>query len=117
MDIIRYHFTKINSTRTYVKENYSSFDSDKLTLVTADEQEAGCARFGRTWISPPGNIYATAYYIIPPSCVDYTNTPQVVTLSIVHVLQKEGIAARLKWPNDILVNNKKVGGVMGDTYW
>ena len=116
MNIIHHHFPKINSTRTYVKEKYLSFDSSKITFVSADEQTIGQGRFNRTWLSPKGNIYLSAYYVIPACCYDYVNTAQIASLSIIHVLKKEGITtAKIKWPNDILLNNKKVAGVMGET--
>ncbi len=74
--------------------------------VIADEQTAGRGRFGRSWVSPRGGLYAT---IITPS------DPLIslkAGLALSRVLNSAGVAAVLKWPNDVLVGSRKLAGIL-----
>lgn len=116
MDIIRKHFNVIDSTNTWGKQHAQDLPRDKITLVTADEQTAGRGRFKRHWVSPPGqNIYATFCFFIEKHHGGIGNIPQVLALSAATVLKKLGFQPTLKWPNDILLSRKKVGGILAET--
>jgi len=85
------------------------------TLVWALEQTAGRGRRGRVWVSPRGNLYASL--ILRPDCL----VSQAVQLGFVTAL---GVGAALrttlpclerltyKWPNDVLINGRKIAGVL-----
>ena len=82
-------------------------------VVWAREQRAGRGRRGRTWVSPPGNLYLSV--ILRPSC----EARSVAQLSFVAALAVhdlvEGLLpdrAQCKWPNDILVDGGKVAGIL-----
>jgi BirA family biotin operon repressor/biotin-[acetyl-CoA-carboxylase] ligase len=107
------HFDKIYSTNTWIKKNASTLDPDRLTCVTALEQTAGRGRFGRKWISPKGqNIYATLYFCLPRASSYIINLGQILSLSCIAVLKKKGFHPQIKWPNDILLESKKVAGIL-----
>ncbi len=116
MKIKRYHFEVIDSTNTWAKANAKLFKQSELTLVTAARQTLGKGRLGRTWHSPAGqNIYATFCFFMDPQRKDIGNLPQIMALSAAEILALEGFEPKLKWPNDILLNNKKVGGILTET--
>ena len=75
----------------------------------AEEQTAGRGRFGRSWISPSGGLYAT---VILPS--DELMSLKA-GLAVVRALRSRGINAGLKWPNDVLVEGGKIAGVLIET--
>ena len=82
-------------------------------VVWARQQRAGRGRRGRTWVSPPGNLYLSV--ILRPSC----EARSVAQLSFVAALAVhdlvEGLLpgrARCKWPNDILMDGGKVAGIL-----
>ncbi len=83
------------------------------TVVVAGEQTAGRGRLGRTWISPPGNLYLSVLLRLdlPPRRV--AELGFVVALAVADALDRflPG-RARLKWPNDILVDGGKVSGIL-----
>ncbi|MBI2811921.1 MAG: biotin--[acetyl-CoA-carboxylase] ligase [Candidatus Melainabacteria bacterium] len=110
------HFDSIDSTHTWTKKNSDSLDPNQLTCVTALEQTAGRGRFYRKWISPKGeNIYATLYFCLPKDCPYLINLGQVLSLSCIAILKKKGFRPQVKWPNDILLDGKKVAGILCDT--
>lgn len=110
------HFDTIDSTNTWAKKNAETLDQNELTCITAQEQTAGRGRFDRKWISPKGeNIYATFYFCLPLDCSFIANLGQILSLSCVSVLKKKGFAAQIKWPNDILLDGKKVAGILCET--
>jgi len=116
MDIIRHHFATIDSTNNWAKHNSHSFSRDKISLVTADEQTAGRGRFKRKWESPPlQNIYATFCFFIEKHRQDIGNIPQVLALSVLATLKALGFHPKLKWPNDILLSQKKIAGILAET--
>jgi BirA family transcriptional regulator, biotin operon repressor / biotin---[acetyl-CoA-carboxylase] ligase len=116
MEINCLHFECINSTNTWCKEHYAGFDATKITLVTAGQQLAGRGRFNRPWVSPAKqSIYATFTLFLPKQRKDIGNITQILALSAVKTLENKGFAARIKWPNDILLNNKKLGGILCET--
>ncbi|UCF87721.1 MAG: biotin--[acetyl-CoA-carboxylase] ligase [Nitrospiraceae bacterium] len=84
------------------------------TVIVADTQKNGRGRFGRTWISPPGvNLYFTV--ILEPFLP--ANEVSLITLmaavAVASAIRKHtSIRAGIKWPNDILVGRKKVGGIL-----
>jgi BirA family biotin operon repressor/biotin-[acetyl-CoA-carboxylase] ligase len=82
-------------------------------LVVAEEQTAGRGRRGRTWASPPGvNLHASV--IIRPDLPPY-RAPEmtlVAAVALAETLQEAGAEAHIKWPNDILVNGKKIAGIL-----
>lgn len=116
MEIIHYHFNTIDSTNAWAKEHIAEFDQDKLMLITADEQTAGRGRFNRHWLSPAGqNIYASFCFFIPTPYQDIANISQGLAVSAVRTLKEFGFATQIKWPNDLMIEGKKVGGILCET--
>lgn len=114
--VIQIHLEKVSSTNTYAKENYSHFDLEKITRITADEQTAGRGRFNRSWVSPKGeNIYLTYFFKMDKKIMDLNNIAQILSLSITKLLNKMGLSPCIKWPNDVLVNGKKIAGILCET--
>ncbi len=92
-----------------------------MTLITADQQTAGRGRLDHQWLSPIGNLYLTFCFFIEANQLDHSNNqgniPQILALSVVQVLKQLNFTASLKWPNDILLANKKLGGILCETSW
>lgn len=116
MEFHHRHFTSIDSTNTWAKQNIPLFEKEGITLVTADEQTAGRGRFTRKWESPPGqNIYASFCFFIEKHRHDIGNVPQVLAISTARTLEEIGFHPKLKWPNDVLLEGKKVAGILCET--
>src|SRR5581483_7327114 len=83
-------------------------------VVVADQQTAGKGRLGRAWHSPPGaNIYCSVILRSLPETGKLPLIPLLTAAAIALALQDiVALPARLKWPNDILLNDHKVGGVL-----
>ena len=75
-------------------------------VIVADEQTAGRGRFGRTWLSPHGGLYAT-YLAEADPLISLRSG-----VAIVQALDRLGIRAALKWPNDVLLGHGKLAGIL-----
>jgi len=107
------HFDLLESTQTWTKKHAASLDPNEITCITARTQTGGMGRFHRTWVSPPGeNIYASLYFCLPLAYPFLANLGQILALACCHTLKECGFFPEIKWPNDILLNGKKVGGVL-----
>jgi BirA family biotin operon repressor/biotin-[acetyl-CoA-carboxylase] ligase len=116
MECNRIHFSAIDSTNTWAKQNVHLFDSKKITLVTAEMQHEGRGRFKRRWVSPSGlNMYASFCFFILKEKKDLSTIGHVIGVSAVKVLENFKISLKLKWPNDLILNGKKLGGILCET--
>jgi len=116
MQLIRRHFNTIDSTNTWAKHNIHLFPRGMVTFVTANEQTAGRGRFKRQWLSPPSqNIYASFCFFLDPPYLNIGNIPQVLAISAAKMLEELGFNPQLKWPNDVLLSKKKIGGILAET--
>jgi BirA family biotin operon repressor/biotin-[acetyl-CoA-carboxylase] ligase len=87
------------------------------TVLIAGEQSAGQGRRGRTWSSPPGGLYVSVLFRptgVPPKQLPWLNL--IAGLALVRVAQSVGVAASLKWPNDLLLGPKaeKGAGILSE---
>lgn len=116
METDHIHFKIIGSTNSWAKENVHAFDQQKLTVITAEEQTAGRGRYKRTWVSPPNvNIYATYCFFTDELSSALMNVAQVLPLSMAKVLEAHAVFPSIKWPNDLLLSQKKVSGILCET--
>ena len=107
------HFTTIESTNDWAMENSSSLDPAQLTVIIADEQTAGHGRQGRPWISPAQqNLYMTLCIFPSKTSVNYSLLTFVMALAVAKVLKEYGMNAEIKWPNDLIIGGKKIGGIL-----
>lgn len=114
-DIIHIHFPDIDSTNSWAKRNAQDFDPDKITLITADKQSKGKGRQGKKWISPAGeNLYATLVFRIPDTLKSPGSLTQVLAVTTARLLESYGYTPQIKWPNDLLINGKKVAGILAE---
>jgi len=83
-------------------------------LVLAERQTAGRGRRGRQWVSPfAENLYYSLVLRIEGGMRQLEGLSLVVGLAVLRTLQSFGVAdAGLKWPNDVLVNNQKIAGIL-----
>ncbi|MGH7466724.1 MAG: biotin--[acetyl-CoA-carboxylase] ligase [Longimicrobiales bacterium] len=85
------------------------------TLVIAEEQTAGRGRRGRTWIDAPGRSLQLSMLLRAPPAgfICLTAAPVRVGLLLVHALREQvGLHTQLKWPNDLQVHERKLGGIL-----
>jgi len=100
----RVHYRVIDSTNARAR-SLALAGAPHGTVVTADEQSAGRGRQGRTWTAPAGRALLGSIVIRQPVAL-------LPLAAGVAVAEAVGSSARLKWPNDVLVDGRKVAGIL-----
>lgn len=106
---------EVDSTNTYAKTNIESF-ADK-TVIIAKRQNSGRGRLNRSWTDlGEGNLFMSI--ILKPSNTFneiYPNITQYLSVSLCKVLESFGLKPEIKWPNDVLIDGKKIAGILSET--
>ena len=102
-------FDKIPSTQTYALEMVASGTARDHTVIMAMAQSAGRGRYRRTWVSHHGNLYVSFIYNADERD---PRLSYVVAVAVAETLISFGIHPKIKWPNDILIDGKKVCGIL-----
>ena len=89
-------------------------DRQHGTVIMAEQQNAGRGRRGKSWHSPYGqNLYMSIGWRFEQKLTELGCLPLVVALSAASALQQAGLKGhKVKWPNDILVDNHKLAGIL-----
>jgi len=114
---IRY-FDSIGSTNNEALAWATSGAKD-LSLVIADEQTAGRGRLDRKWFTPRGTALALSL-ILHPTADEKPYLTRIVglaALAIADSLRTRGLVPQIKWPNDVLLNGRKVAGILVESVW
>ena len=113
MQIIYYPHESIDSTNTWAKQNCHHFQKDALSVVWAKEQRKGRGRHGRTWISPPqDNVTASFVIFTNKDLAHFYLFSECMAICLKEQLLSYQVRPRIKWPNDILINDKKIAGIL-----
>jgi BirA family biotin operon repressor/biotin-[acetyl-CoA-carboxylase] ligase len=105
-------YPSLDSTNTKAWELVSK-NAPNGTVVITDNQMSGRGRQSNKWISIPGKSLTFSIIIYPNALPNQINIYSLIAgLAITDCLLENNIQAQLKWPNDILINGKKVGGIL-----
>ncbi len=106
-------YDEVGSTNDVLRELIGDGLAADGAVVVSDSQTAGRGRFGRKWVSPSGrNLYLSALFrpeISPQKSSVFTF---LASCALVEVFSGYGVEATIKWPNDILIDGKKISGVL-----
>lgn len=86
-----------------------------LSVVATDTQTAGRGRLGRAWVAPPGTSLAVSVLLrpaLPAAALGWL--PLLTGLAVTRSLRRLGAPASLKWPNDVLIRDRKVCGILAE---
>ena len=105
-------YDELDSTNNEARRVLDALDN--LSVIAAVGQSAGRGQGDHTWFASPGqNITATI--VLKPenlSAGDYLFVTRVTTLALLSYLREHGVQARIKWPNDIWVEDRKICGIL-----
>jgi len=107
-----YCFHVAESTNTEAKR-LARQGAPEGTVVLAEAQSKGRGRLGRPWVSPPGKgLYLSV--ILRPDIPPHWGPRITLTagVALAAALQERGITPQLKWPNDVMLGRRKVGGIL-----
>jgi BirA family biotin operon repressor/biotin-[acetyl-CoA-carboxylase] ligase len=118
------YFDRLGSTNDEAAA-WLKTDCPDLALVVADEQTTGRGRGGRKWFTPAGSALAFSLVLRSDGQISqllkYQNTARLNglgALAVCQALQKQyDLPAQIKWPNDILVYERKLSGVLAEAHW
>lgn len=87
-------------------------------IVLADEQTAGRGRLGRTWLAEPGSSLLFSVILRPALAPEMLGrVPLLGAVALAECLEGLGLAARIKWPNDVQIEGRKVSGILAEAVW
>lgn len=106
-------FPSLSSTNTYLMHKAVS-GAPSGSICLAEQQTAGRGRHGRIWVSPPsGNIYVSCLWRYNPTPDNLSSLSLVCGVALVRALWQLGVTnISLKWPNDLLLSGRKLGGLL-----
>lgn len=111
-----YHYERVASTMEVIHA-LAEGGAEAGTVVVAGEQLDGRGSRGRSWHSPPGGLWLSALFR-PRSAGAVEVMSLRVGLALAKVLdQFAASAVRLKWPNDLMLNDRKLGGILCEARW
>lgn len=104
----------IDSTNLWAKTNIEELE-DK-TIVFAGAQTQGRGRLQRKWVDlGKGNLFMSIVLKPDKNYEHYANLTQYLSVTLCKTLEEYGIKPEIKWPNDVLVNGKKIAGILAET--
>tara|TARA_B100000242_G_scaffold193402_1_gene139440 strand:- start:272 stop:1060 length:789 start_codon:yes stop_codon:yes gene_type:complete len=106
-------FEEIGSTNDYLLENSKK---NKISICLTESQTKGRGRNSKEWQSPKyENIYMSISFSTNQDLKFFSSFSLVTALSVQKALTKHKFDTKIKWPNDIYINSKKVGGILIET--
>jgi BirA family biotin operon repressor/biotin-[acetyl-CoA-carboxylase] ligase len=108
------HFKRVDSTSNYIATLLKESKVVNGLVILADEQTEGRGQRGAKWQSTPGqNILCSCYIQHNELSINHQqNITHFVSLAIINCLNHVGLKAKIKWPNDIVIENKKIAGIL-----
>jgi len=105
----------VNSTNRWAKEHISELNDG--TVVSAKTQTAGRGRLNRNWVNlGEGNLFLS--FVLKPDMKyskNFPNITQYLSVVLARVLENYNVKPQIKWPNDVLINGKKIAGILAET--
>jgi BirA family biotin operon repressor/biotin-[acetyl-CoA-carboxylase] ligase len=84
-------------------------------VAVADHQTGGRGRLGRSWTAPPATSLLVSILLQPPAARTLPQLSLVAALAAAEAVEgATGLAAQIKWPNDVMLNRRKVGGIISE---
>ncbi len=127
------HYYEVIDSTNLAAAQWALTGAPNLSLVVADEQTAGRGRYGRRWYTPPGSALAFSLILKNESLMPYLddqngpdNDPSILVarltalgaLAVCEALRiLFDLRSEIKWPNDVLVNGRKLAGVLVEAQW
>ncbi|RUM33922.1 MAG: biotin--[acetyl-CoA-carboxylase] ligase [Archaeoglobus sp.] len=105
-----YFFDEIDSTNSFLKRLLS--DRQVVAVALALKQTAGRGRLGRRWLSDLGGLYVSISHRVRTNLSDVPKITICSGVAVCKAIRNFGCNATLKWPNDILLNGKKLSGIL-----
>ena len=102
-------FDKISSTQDYAHDLIADGRAANKTIIKALAQSAGRGRYRRNWVSHHGNLYVSFIYKSPERDPKLS---YAVAVAVAETLESFGLKPQIKWPNDVLINGKKISGIL-----
>jgi len=104
---------KTESTQT-VAANLANDGAAEGLVVVAEEQAVGKGRYGRSWLSPQGGLYMSLI-LRPKRPTGVQLLPIITSFAIMEGIKREtGVVTFMRWPNDVMLQGKKVAGVIAE---
>ncbi|MBB5173578.1 biotin--[acetyl-CoA-carboxylase] ligase [Texcoconibacillus texcoconensis] len=104
---------EVTSTQELAHQ-FAQEGNEEGTIIVAEQQTAGKGRLGRKWYSPKGTGIWMSIILRPSLAIQ--EAPQLTLVAAVAVVRAiknvTGIEASIKWPNDLLINDRKVAGIL-----
>lgn len=109
----------VDSTNLYSARIMSQSVIEPWTVVVADNQSAGKGQRGRVWDSEYGKNLLCSVILFPTHIRIHEQflISAAASLAVCHTLREFHIESRVKWPNDVLVNGKKIAGLLIENQW
>ena len=104
----------VDSTNNYIANLLKERILEDGTVILADEQFAGRGQRDAEWLTLPGENLTFSFFLgsVNLSVQNQFYLTCVVSISLVQLLNKYGLKAKIKWPNDIYIDQKKIAGVL-----
>ena len=114
MNYYSLHFDEIDSTNNYLKSGYRLLNN--FTFVSADYQSHGKGRNDRTWTSNPGENLMFSFLIKDEPLLKQSSIISLLTaIEVAKIIESYGLKeVSIKWPNDVLIGDKKVCGILAE---
>lgn len=109
------NFDILESTNKWAKENAHTFSNKCIYAVSSNVQTHGYGSNNRSWESSKGGMYLTICIPVYKQISNLNTITIISALSIIDSFKKYNIDIYIKWPNDLIINNKKIGGILSET--
>jgi len=114
---IVYRYETVGSTQQVAADLLAAGAAHR-TAIVANRQTAGYGRKGGTWHDEPGASLLMTLILKPPEASQMPHLAMIAALAVIDTIAAVGqVHAVIKWPNDILLNDRKVAGILGDATW
>ena len=110
-----YHHPVLVSTMDEARALATTQNVAEGAIVQADQQTSGRGRFGNTWTSPLGNLYMTLVLrprVATTLCAQLSFVVAVALADALKALGVPAVSTKLKWPNDVLIDGRKIAGIL-----
>src|SRR5262245_35872645 len=113
ISIVRRHFAELQSTQNTISEHLKDVSAQQWVTISASTQKGGIGMWGRSWVSPPGNVFVTFAVPVADPYKNSRYVSQIAGVVVCDTLREFGLKSKLRWVNNVLTeDDEKIAGIL-----